>query len=182
MIREGWLYTGDLGYLDEDNFLYVKGRLKSLLIGSDGEKYSPEEIEEAIIDHCPIVDQIMLYNNQNPYTIAIVVPNIQMVKSQIIENSELELQRIIMQIDKEIKAFKNGGKFENQFPQRWLPATFAIAFEPFTEQNKLINSTMKMVRDNVSNLFRNEINICYSKEGKTISNKNNISNLRKLLQ
>ncbi len=182
VLREGWLYTGDLGYLDEDNFLYVKGRFKSLLIGSDGEKYSPEEIEEAITDHCPIIDQIMLYNNQNPYTIAIVVPNIQMVKSLIIDNSELELQRIIFQIDKEIKAFKNGGKFENQFPQRWLPATFAIAFEPFSEQNKLINSTMKMVRDKVSNLFRDEISICYSTTGKTITNKNNLSNLRNLIQ
>ena len=48
-IRDGWLYTGDIGYLDQDRFLYVLGREKSLLISSDGEKYSPEGIEEAMV-------------------------------------------------------------------------------------------------------------------------------------
>ncbi|MCW3787781.1 AMP-dependent synthetase/ligase [Plebeiibacterium sediminum] len=181
-IKNNWLYTGDLGYLDKDDFLYVKGRFKSLLIGSDGEKYSPEEIEEAILDHCQSIDQIMLYNNQNAYTIAIIVPNINKAKSLITEDSELEMQKIISQIDKEIKEFKIGGKFENHFPQRWLPSTFAIAFEPFSEQNKLINSTMKMVRDNVTQLFRKEIDICYSSEGKNIANTNNLTNLKKLIQ
>lgn len=41
-VRDGWLHTGDMGYMSEDNFLYVLGRFKSLLISSDGEKYSPE--------------------------------------------------------------------------------------------------------------------------------------------
>lgn len=41
-VRDGWLYTGDMGYMGHDGLLYVLGRFKSLLIGSDGEKYSPE--------------------------------------------------------------------------------------------------------------------------------------------
>ncbi|MCA1746672.1 MAG: AMP-binding protein, partial [Bacteroidales bacterium] len=45
-IRDEWLYTGDMGYMDKDGFLYVLGRYKSLLIADDGEKYSPEGIEE----------------------------------------------------------------------------------------------------------------------------------------
>lgn len=40
-IRDGWLHTGDMGYVSQDEFLYVLGRFKSLLIASDGEKYSP---------------------------------------------------------------------------------------------------------------------------------------------
>ena len=43
-LKDGWLYTGDLGYFDGDGFLYVLGRVKSLLIADDGEKYSPELI------------------------------------------------------------------------------------------------------------------------------------------
>jgi long-chain acyl-CoA synthetase len=42
-IKDGWLHTGDMGYMDKDGFLYVVGRFKSLLISSDGEKYSPQE-------------------------------------------------------------------------------------------------------------------------------------------
>lgn len=47
--REGWLHTGDMGYMDKDNFLYVVGRFKSLLISSDGEN-TVEGIEESLAD------------------------------------------------------------------------------------------------------------------------------------
>ena len=47
-----------MGYVSEDDFLYVLGRFKSLLIASDGEKYSPEGMEEAIVDKSPYIDQI----------------------------------------------------------------------------------------------------------------------------
>jgi len=49
-IKNGWLYTGDMGFMDPDGFLYVLGRYKSLLIADDGEKYSPEGIEESFTD------------------------------------------------------------------------------------------------------------------------------------
>ena len=85
-IRGGWLYTGDLGYLDQDGYLYVLGRSKSLLIGSDGEKYSPEGIEEAMVEQITFVDQIMLFNNQNPYTVALVVVNKAKIKDFLQKN------------------------------------------------------------------------------------------------
>ncbi len=181
-IKDGWLYTGDLGYLDDENYLYVKGRFKSLLIGSDGEKYSPEGIEEAIVDQCPLIEQIMLYNNQNTYTTALIVPNIEKIRA-LIKNkeSDKEIKNAILKIENEINTFKTGGKYENLFPQRWLPSTFAIAFEPFTEQNKLINSTLKMVRDKVSKHFQSEIDLCYKPEGRTITNETNMRNIKKLI-
>jgi long-chain acyl-CoA synthetase len=79
-IVDGWLYTGDMGYMDNDGFLYVLGRFKSLLISDDGEKYSPEGIEEAFTGQSQYIDQCMLYNNQNPYTVALVVPNREALK------------------------------------------------------------------------------------------------------
>lgn len=178
-IKEGWLFTGDLGYLDEDNYLYVKGRFKSLLIGSDGEKYSPEGIEEAIVDQCELIDQIMLYNNQNAYTTAIVVPNLEKLKGLASHHSCPE---IIEMIEMELSVFKLEGKLATLFPQRWLPSTFAIAPEPFTEQNKLINSTMKMVRDKVVDYFKAEIELCYTPAGKKADNIKNIANMKTLLQ
>jgi long-chain acyl-CoA synthetase len=183
VIYNEWLYTGDLGYLDNNNYLYVKGRFKSLLIGSDGEKYSPEGIEEALIDYCPLIDQIMLYNNQNPYTIALVVPNIDAIKKLITSSNGEEniYNHIILNIEQQVNQFKEGGKNANMFPQRWLPSTFAIAHEEFSEKNKLINSTMKVVRDKVVEFFNNEINLCYTPQGKSIVNKTNINNIKELL-
>lgn len=73
-LKDGWLYTGDLGYMDNDGFLYVLGRFKSLLIANDGEKYSPESIEEALVGQTKFIDQVMLYNDQSLYTIGLIVP------------------------------------------------------------------------------------------------------------
>ena len=74
-LKDGWLYTGDRGYLGEDGSLFVSGRFKSLLIAGDGEKYSPEGIEEAIAELSPYIDYCVLYNNQSPYTAGLIVPN-----------------------------------------------------------------------------------------------------------
>lgn len=73
-LRGGWLHTGDLGIVDENGFLSIMGREKALLINKDGEKYSPEEIEEAMMGSI-YVDQTMLYCDHNPYSVAVVVLN-----------------------------------------------------------------------------------------------------------
>ena len=83
-IVDGWLHTGDMGYMDNDGFLYVVGRFKSLLISSDGEKYSPEGIEESLADNSHFIDQVVLYNNQSPYTSALMVPNKEALKRYVL--------------------------------------------------------------------------------------------------
>ena len=80
-IRDGWLYTGDLGYMTKKVFFMYLGRFKSLLIGDDGEKFSPEGIEEALVQQSRFIDQCMLYNNQNAYTTVLIYPNVPAVKS-----------------------------------------------------------------------------------------------------
>jgi long-chain acyl-CoA synthetase len=56
-----------------------------------------------------------------------------------------------------------------------LPATFVLAKEPFTEHNRMINSTMKMVRGKVEEFYKEQINAAYTPEGKNIYNKYNVS-------
>ena len=138
-LRDGWLYTGDLGYVDADNFLYVLGRAKSLLIAHDGEKYSPEGIEEAIVGNSSSVDQVMLYNNQSPYTVALVVPNKDVLKKHLQSRNlspatDEGQDAALSLIEAEIGEFKTGGKFGGEFPERWLPSAIAVLGEGFTEQ------------------------------------------------
>ena len=162
-IKDGWLYTGDLGYLDKDGFLYVKGRFKSLLISSDGEKFSPEGIEETIMGNSRLIQQIMLHNNQSPYTIAVIVA----------DRTKLNGRELVEAISGELDKYKGKGEYAGQFPERWLPSTFVLADEPFTEQNRMINSTMKMVRSKVEEVYKERIAFAYTPEGKNIFNKYN---------
>ena len=182
-VKDGWLYTGDLGYMSKEGLLYVKGRFKSLLISSDGEKYSPEGIEEALVGQSKYIDQVMLYNNQSPYTIALIVPNKDNLKRKMaFKNLTLENEEgrkyAIKKLEKELNKYKKGGDFEGMFPERWLPSTFAVLPEPFTEQNLMINSTMKMVRGKIEKAYAGLIDYLYTPEGKQIYNQKNLDNLK----
>jgi len=185
-VVDGWLHTGDMGYMDKDGFLYVLGRFKSLLIASDGEKYSPEGIEESLVQHSSLVDQVILYNNQNAYTTALVVPSKEALKralndKQIKHNSPEAEEEAIKLINSEIGKFKSGGEMGDMFPDRWLPATFAILEESFTEQNGLVNSTMKIVRGKVEEKYKDRIEYLYTSEGKNHLNQKNREIVRSLL-
>ncbi|WP_439183490.1 AMP-dependent synthetase/ligase [Carboxylicivirga taeanensis] len=182
-IKDQWLYTGDLGYLDAHNYLYVLGRFKSLLIGADGEKYSPEGIEEAIIDHCEYIDQFILHNNQNPYTSGLIVPNKEKINLWLRQNNktieeEQTLIEILQLIFDEISSLKASNNNDFNFPSRWLPSTLVVLKESFTEKNKLLNSTMKVVRPKVEEYFSHEIDYLYTPEAKNFISGTNISNLR----
>ena len=178
-VKDGWLYTGDLGYMSKEGLLYVKGRFKSLLISSDGEKYSPEGIEEAFVGQSKYIDQVMLYNNQSPYTIALIVPNKDNLKRKGY-NLETEEGRkdALKKLEKELNKYKKGGDFEGMFPERWLPSTFAVLPEPFTEQNQMINSTMKMVRGKIEKAYAKRIEYLYTAEGKQPLNQENLDCLK----
>ena len=181
-VRDGWLYTGDLGYMSEENLLYVKGRFKSLLISSDGEKYSPEGIEEAFVEHLPTVDQVILYNNQSPYTIALLVPNKENIRTRLKErgldlSTEEGRKEGVKLIDADIARFKKGGDLAELFPDRWLPSTFAVLPEAFTEQNGMMNSTMKIVRGKIEKAYDDRIKALYTPEGKSFLNAKNLESL-----
>lgn len=182
-VRDGYLYTGDLGYMSSEGLLYVKGRFKSLLISSDGEKYSPEGIEEAFVSLCPTVDQVILYNNQSPYTTALIVPNKDNIKRMLADkNLELtteEGRKAALELIKaDVDKFKKGGEHEGMFPERWLPSCFAVLPEAFTEQNGMMNSSLKIVRGKVEKFYKDRIDHLYTPEGKQLFNEKNMDSLK----
>lgn len=183
-IVDGWLHTGDMGYMRDKDFLYVVGRFKSLLISADGEKYSPEGIEESLVENSKYIDQVVLHNSQDPYTIALLVPNKDALKAWLKEShpevqAETEAGRKLMlgKIQEEIDSYRKGGKNAGAFPERWLPAAVCVLPEPFTEKNHMVNSTMKIVRGKVEQAYADRMKFAYTPEGKNIANDMNLSSL-----
>lgn len=183
-IKDGWLHTGDMGYMDNDGFLYVVGRFKSLLIGSDGEKYSPEGIEESLADNSYFIDQVILHNNQDAFTSGIIVANKEALKRYVHRkhpsmdwNRKEAKELALNKLQREINEYRKGGKFEGMFPERWLPAAVAVVGEPFTEQNGLVNSTMKIIRGKVEERYADRIAKLYEAGGKEILHQDNIDAL-----
>jgi long-chain acyl-CoA synthetase len=184
-IKNDWLFTGDMGYMDNDGFLYVLGRFKSLLIADDGEKFSPEGIEEAITDQSALIDQCMLYNNQKPYTVCLLVPNAEALNRKISElnidiSHDSGIESLLKLIEKEINEYRTGGKYDEMFPQRWLPSSIAILNEGFTEENNLMNSTLKIVRPKINERYAELLDYLYTPESKDITNNQNVENLKLL--
>ena len=183
-IVDGWLHTGDRGYICPENprFLYVTGRFKSLLISSDGEKYSPEGYEDSLTDSSRYIDGAVLYNNQSPYTVVLIVPNkpalYDAAKKAGLDPETREGKIAMLHIiQDEADAYRKGGKHEGMFPEKWLPAAIVVADEPFTEQNGMLNSTSKMVRRKVEAHYAERIEYAMTADGKVLENEKNINSI-----
>ena len=163
---DGWLWSGDLGYKDPDGFLVVTGREKALLIAADGEKYSPETIEEAIINTSKFVNQIMAYNEQCKFTSALITLNNEELKAAVKArglpvHSDEDLDRVIDLIRDDLTAFSGHPDYSG-IPSQWRPVSFAIIPGIFDENNGLVNSTMKLVRHKVREHYRSRIDELYA--------------------
>lgn len=174
-IVDGWLHTGDRGYIckEDPRYLYVTGRFKSLLISSDGEKYSPEGYEDNLAVVSKYIDNVILHNNQSPYTIVLVVPNKEALRAAAPGDKEAQLRLIQADVD----SYRKGGIRAGRFPEKWLPTAIVVCEEPFTEKNGLVNSTGKVVRGKVEKHFEKRIEYAYTPEGKQLINPQNLAAL-----
>ena len=181
-IVDGWLHTGDMGYMRDEEMLYVVGRFKSLLIAADGEKYSPEGIEENLVESSKYIDGALLHNSQDPYTIALITPNKEALKAYVKElgldpKSEEAKVKMLEKLQEEVDMYRPGGRMNGMFPERWLPAAVCVLPEPWTEQNHFLNSSMKVVRGRVEEAYKENMAYAYTPEGKNIVNSMNLASL-----
>ena len=181
-IVDGWLHTGDMGYMRDEEMLYVVGRFKSLLIAADGEKYSPEGIEENLVENSKYIDGALLHNSQDPYTIALITPNKEALKAYVKElgldpSTKEAKEKMLEKLQDEVNMYRKGGRLFGEFPERWLPAAVCVLPEPWTEANHFLNSSMKVVRGRVEEAYKAHMEYAYTPEGKNIVNDMNLASL-----
>lgn len=85
VLKDGWFYTGDKGYVGKDDYLYVTGRIKEIIVLSNGKNINPEEIEIKISNTFPLVEEIGVYEEGDGLG-AIIVPNFSHAKKENIVN------------------------------------------------------------------------------------------------
>ncbi|OUM58602.1 hypothetical protein PIROE2DRAFT_16080 [Piromyces sp. E2] len=134
---DGWLRTGDLGFVDEDNYLYFKGRVKNLIILGNGENVAPEVIEN-LFNNDSLIQEIMVYGDDDNIC-AIVYPNFDYAESNGIAREDIKSRvwNIIDNKNKELASYEKIVKL-------------TLTNEPFpkTASKKIIrNETLEKVRN-----------------------------------
>ena len=110
VLKNGWFYTGDLGKIDENGYLYITGRCKSVIVTKNGKNIYPEEIEYYLNDNPLISESLVLgikhENDDETYINAQIFPNIEAIKDSLngITPSKEEVHKIISNIIKSVNS------------------------------------------------------------------------------
>ncbi|HNQ68756.1 MAG TPA: AMP-binding protein [Bacteroidales bacterium] len=96
--KDGWLHTGDLGVIDEDNYLFIKGRSKSMILTGSGQNVYPEEVESKF-NNFPLISEVVVIGRNNLIT-ALIYPDKEKIKSLDLKPEQVE--KVILNYQKRV--------------------------------------------------------------------------------
>ncbi|HEX7454991.1 MAG TPA: long-chain fatty acid--CoA ligase [Gallionella sp.] len=161
MDSEGWLNTGDVAHISNTGHVYITGRIKEIIVMSNGEKIPPNDMELAIL-HDPLFDQVMIFGEAHPYMVALAVLNAEVwvhfanevgIRSDMPEaltDSRVEA-KVLRRIARNLRGFPGYAKVNRVLLLR----------EPWSIDNGLLTPTLKLKRDEVANRFTAQIKQLY---------------------
>jgi len=142
VLKDGWLYTGDIGSFDE-NYLKITDRKKDILVTPGGDNISPLKIENELVNSI-FIDQALVYGDNKPYLVAMIVLSEDKKKSSK-EEIQNEIEKVNINLTKVEKIKK-----------------FFISNEKFTIENGMQTPTMKLKRYKIIQKFKNNFEQLYS--------------------
>lgn len=112
--EDGWLKTGDLGILDKDNFVFIKGRNKNMILGPSGQNVYPEEIEDKLNNSPYILESLVIEENKK--NIALVFPDVEELKKENItpEQYQTLFEKEIKEINVKLPVYSKIASFRIQ--------------------------------------------------------------------
>ena len=145
-IIDGWLHTGDVGVMDADGFIQITDRKRDLIVNSGGDNIAPQRVE-GIATLEPEIGQALVYGDQRPHLVALIVPDQEFVKAYVkVEGKRDNLEELA-----EDKDFQEViGSAMKRVNKRLSPIErirrFKIMHEAFTIENGMMTPTLKLKR------------------------------------
>jgi long-chain acyl-CoA synthetase len=159
---EGWLNTGDTARLDAEGRLYITGRLKEIIVMSNGEKIPPVDMEAAILQD-PLFEQVMVLGEGKPYLSALVVFNRdQWAKVAAEHGLDAASQKAMTGPDAEKIACERMQRQIKAFPGYAQIYRVAVLAEPWTIENGMLTPTMKLKRTKVLEANKERVDHLYA--------------------
>ena len=160
--EDGWLNTGDTARFDSDGRLYITGRLKEIIVLSNGEKMSPVDMEAAIQGDL-LIEQVMVIGEGKPYLGAFVVLNPEQweklasghgldAASEAVLRSEQVEEIVLERISAQIHAFPGYAQIRRA----------AVLPDALTIENGLLTPTMKVKREKVLQAYQSDFDRLYA--------------------
>jgi long-chain acyl-CoA synthetase len=143
MIRDGWLHTGDLGEIDDDGFLYVRGRKKEMIVLSTSKKVFPSRVE-SLLTASPLIEQAAVFGDGRPGLVALIVPAARG------EERGARRERIAQEIARCLAAAAREEQVHH----------FVLLDRPFSIERGEITAKMSLCRKVIEGNFASELDSC----------------------
>jgi long-chain acyl-CoA synthetase len=143
VLRDGWLYTGDIAEIDPEGYVYITGRKKELIVSSNGKKIYPARIE-LLFKTEPVINQVVLIGDRLPYVTALVTIN----SAEVATSAEAEVKKAVARVNRKLAPFEQIRKF------RILERDFSIETGELTPTMKVRrNRVLENNRELVTELY-----------------------------
>jgi long-chain acyl-CoA synthetase len=161
-LRDGWLYTGDLGSLDEEGYLTITGRKKELIVTASGKNLLPSLLEERVREH-PLVEHCIVLGNDRPYVAALVTLDPDAVKHwlHLLDKQPVEPDALVGDPDLEAEVRRAVSAANTQVSKAESIRAFRILPFSFTEERGLLTPSRKLKRLSIEQACAPEIEAMY---------------------